>query len=194
MKEKKRELRKIIGEQLKALTPEEVREKSAEIAKRVCSLPLYRGAEIIFGYMPMKYEADITDILKQAFSDGKEVAVPRMRGERCMDFHLIDSIEGPWDNHEYGGIREPRAHLPVTHPTECPAREVLILVPGLAFDRRGNRLGRGKGFYDTYLSMGCTNVTELGIGFSFQIVDSVPVSKHDKCIAGIVTEHEVILA
>jgi 5-formyltetrahydrofolate cyclo-ligase len=193
MKEKKWELRKLIGKQLQSLTPEELREKSAKIARRLCSLPLYRDAEIILGYMPMEHEADITDILKQAFADGKEVAVPRMKGGRYMDFHLIDSIEGPWDNHDYG-IREPHGHLPVVHPESCPSRTVLILVPGLAFDRRGNRLGRGKGFYDTYLSMGCTNVTELGIGFSFQIVDSVPVSKHDKCIAGIVTEDEVILA
>lgn len=193
MKEKKRELRQLIGKQLKALPPEEIREKSALIARRVCSLPLYRNAEIILGYMPMEHEADITDILKQAFSDGKEVAVPRMKGARFMDFHLIDSIEGPWENHEYG-IREPRLHLPVIHPKTCPSQNVLILVPGLAFDRKGNRLGRGKGFYDTYLAMGCENVKELGIAFSFQIVENVPVSDHDKCIAGVITENETILS
>ena len=193
MKEKKRELREIIGNRLKTLPPDEIRKKSAEIANRVCSLPIYREAEIVLGYMPMEHEADITEILRHALQDGKEVAVPRMKGARYMDFHLIDSVDGPWDNHEYG-IREPHRHLPVIHPETCPSQNVLILVPGLAFDRKGNRLGRGKGFYDTYLDMGCENVNELGIAFSFQIVDSVPVSGHDKCIAGVVTENEIILA
>lgn len=186
-------MRADISKKLKSLSPEEIREMSLSIAERVCSLPEYKNAEIVLGYMPMNHEADITEILRRAFADGKEVAVPRMRGERYMDFHLIESVDGPWDNHWYG-IREPHSHLPVIHPTACPDQKVLILVPGLAFDRSGNRLGRGKGFYDTYLSMDCGNVIEIGIGFSFQIVDSVPVSEHDRCIAGVVTEDEIIRA
>ncbi len=193
MKEKKRELRKNIGEKLKSLQPEEIEEKSIAVAERVFGLMQYNNAEIILGYMPMEHEVDVSPILRQAFHDGKEVAVPRMKGTRYMDFHMIESVDGPWDNHEYG-IREPLSHFPTIHPKTCPSQSVLILVPGLAFDRAGNRLGRGKGFYDTYLSMDCDNVSEIGIAFSFQIVDEVPVSDHDQRLKAIVTEKELILS
>lgn len=192
MKEKKRELRTIVADKLTKLSPEEVREKSGRIAELIFTLPAYKEAKILLGYMSMPGEADVSPILRHAFESGKEVAVPRMKGERFMDFHLIESVDGPWDHHEYG-IREPRSHLPKIFPAECPSETVLILVPGLAFDRHGNRLGRGKGFYDTYLSLECENIRAIGIAFSCQIVDTVPVSDHDRSISGVVTEKEIIL-
>jgi 5-formyltetrahydrofolate cyclo-ligase len=191
MKKQKQKLRSEIKNALSSMAPELIESKSRAIAARVCGLTQYKNAEIVLGYIAMKGEADVADILHAALKTGKQIAVPRMQGVGSMAFHELSSLAGPWDEHSYG-IKEPPESKPVIHPRSCSGQNVLILVPGLAFDRKCRRLGRGTGFYDRYLSMGCDNAATVGIALACQLVHKIPVSDHDIPLDCIVTEEEVI--
>lgn len=193
MKTEKRKLRKDIRTKLACLPPEEIIQKSKIITEKITRLTEWRDAEIILLYLPMKCEVNTLDLIHTAIAEGKEVAVPRMRRGNIMYFHFIENVDGPWQEHEYG-IKEPHPDLPVLEPKNCSDRKLFMVVPGLAFDRSCNRLGRGKGFYDRYLSMGCENLRAYGICFDYQLVDKVPTSDHDQKVDGVVTEKEIITA
>lgn len=192
MKTEKRKLRKDIRARLACLPPEDIGEKSKIITGKIIRLKEWKEADIVLLYLPMECEADTLQLIHTALAEGKDVAVPRMRHGNIMYFHFIENVEGPWQEHEYG-IKEPHPDLPVLDPNNCPDQKMFMIVPGLAFDRSCNRLGRGKGFYDRYLSMGCENLTAYGICFDDQLVDKVPTSDHDRKVDGVVTEKEIIV-
>lgn len=183
-------LRNKIQESLEHLSSREIDEKSKKIAENLEHTRFWREAEVILCFFSMGKEVDTEPIFAMGLADGKDMAVPRLR-KKEMDFHLIEETEGPWEIHPYG-MKEPHHALPVIHPQSCPDRRVLIITPGLAFDRKGNRLGRGGGYYDRYLNMDCHNVTQIGISFSAQILPEIPMDDHDCPLDAVVTEDEVI--
>jgi 5-formyltetrahydrofolate cyclo-ligase len=210
-------LRKEILQKLEKL-PSELREKkSRKITERVTALPEWKEAEIVLAFLPMPEEVDTTGLIRRALEEGKTVGVPRMGAGSSMEFHAIPSLDGPWEDHPYG-VREPAANLPVIElgaaggragaeegaascgagrtekSAEGPesAGKILVLTPGLAFDRGLNRLGRGKGFYDAYLSRFSGHLAPIGLAFALQIVDEVPVDPADVPLEGIVTEEETL--
>ncbi len=183
-------LRDTIHTRLEDLTSSEIKAKSRRIAKTLETTLFWREAEVVLCFFSMGKEVDTEPIFSMGLADGKDMAVPRLRKEK-MDFHLIEETDGPWEIHPYG-MREPHHALPIIHPRACPDRRVLIITPGLAFDRHANRLGRGGGYYDRYLNMECENVTTVGISFSIQIVPSIPMHDHDCPLDAVVTEDEVI--
>ncbi|MFP4443657.1 MAG: 5-formyltetrahydrofolate cyclo-ligase [Spirochaetia bacterium] len=93
--------------------------------------------------------------------------------------------------HPYG-IREPSHTLPVFGVNRWPDHNVLVVTPGLAFDRQGNRLGRGKGYYDRFLSSFKNPFDTVGVCFSEQLVSSVPMSGNDRTVNRIITEEGII--
>ena len=167
-------------------------EKSREITARVVDLPSWKKAPVVLAFLPMTEEVDTTELIRSALEAGKTVGLPRMRGENTMEFHSITSLDGPWEEHPYG-VREPAPHLPVIEPTGADG-STLVLTPGLAFDRKCNRLGRGKGFYDIYLTRFSGCLVPIGLAFALQIVEDVPVGPGDVPLHGVVTENELLCA
>jgi 5-formyltetrahydrofolate cyclo-ligase len=192
--EEKRLLRASMKEVLRGIPPAAATAMSEAIRRRVLESPPWRRAGILVAFMPMPGEVDIEPLLGAALAEGKALYVPRIEGE-SLSFRRVPSIHGPWEEASFG-IREPPASAPLLAPDS--GDDALVLVPGLAFDGKGGRLGRGKGYYDRFLA----SVPPRGRGawfflapaFSAQIVGSVPVGDADARVDAIVTEREWIAA
>ena len=124
-------------------------------------LPEYRQAETIYGYLPYNQEVRLIPILEQALREGKRVAVPKIR-EKEMHFVYLEDFSriqpGP------GGVPEPIADTPVA----CD-KTALVILPGLAFDEAGNRIGYGGGYYDRFLSREPDHPT-VALCYDFQVL------------------------
>lgn len=176
--ETKQDIRKRVLKQRIAMPKEEWQEKSRMISEKVISHPAFCSAEEIFCYVSCRSEADTYAILREAWRQGKKTAVPKVHGKE-MDFYYIQSF----DELEEGCFKIPE---PVT-AKKAEGKNVLVIVPGAAFDRRRNRIGYGKGFYDRYLEKH-SECRTLAIAFGFQIVERIPASEHDVLPEILITE------
>ena len=136
----KTELRRRIREKKRAMTAEEIEERSRELGRQFAATEAYRRAKTVYGYMPYNQEVRTVPMLEQALRDGKKVAVPKCYGDE-MKFIYLDDLTKVAKG--YAGIPEPIADEPVAHDETA-----LVLMPGLAFDPQGHRIGYGGGFYD----------------------------------------------
>ncbi len=162
--------------------PEKEREeKSRLICRKVLDLPVYQASSTILVYIETQGEVSLDGVIRAAWKDGKTVASPRCHG-KTMDFYRIRSYE----DLETGtfGVREPKDGCEMIIPDPS---HTLLLAPGVAFDRRGGRVGYGGGFYDRYLAEH-PGLHTVGIGFAFQIYDTVPGEPTDIPLEQIVTE------
>ena len=163
-------LRKQIREQKRAMTAEQIDASSRQLAQLFLASDYYRQAKTIYGYLPYNQEVRTVPILQQALKDGKKVAVPKVYGDEMKFIYLEDlsKIEKG-----YAGIPEPIADKPVADdPT------ALVLMPGLAFDRQGHRIGYGGGFYDKFLAEEPGHPT-LALCYGFQMVEFLPTEEFD---------------
>ena len=141
----------------------------------------FLNCDLLLAYYPIKSEASVLPLVKLALELGKPVAMPiSIKESYSLDFRIIGSL----DEMKIGAyaIPEPDACAPRAAPTE----KSLCIVPALAFDIKGNRLGYGKGFYDRFLSefKGCS----IGITFSELLSDSLPIDQNDIAIDTVVTD------
>lgn len=166
----KRELRRVIREKKRAMTQQDIITASARLAEKFYKTPQYKNAKTIYGYLPYNQEVRTVPILRQALLDGKKVAVPKVYGDE-MRFIYMEDLEKTATG--YAGIPEPIADEPIAHdPT------ALVLMPGLAFDRAGNRMGYGGGFYDQFLAQEPDHPT-VALCYEFQLLPSVPREAFD---------------
>lgn len=182
----KKELRARLRSLLHSLTPEEINERSNQAAQRLFETPEYRRAEIIMVYLSLPHEAETDDIVLQAWQDRKKVVAPRVSWEsRQMVPVEIRDLNEDVTEREFG-IREPIHGLPI------PISLVeLVIVPGLGFDPYGNRLGRGRGFYDRFLGKPEFKGTACGFALECQFVDNIAASAHDVKMKMLVTDQAV---
>jgi 5-formyltetrahydrofolate cyclo-ligase len=157
---------------------------AALIARHAEALAIKRG-DIVGGYHALPDEADPALLLARLVEMGAHIAFPRMAAKAMpLEFHLVPDGEVLAPGRH--GIPEPMAHWPAVTP-------VLLLVPLLAFDVTGHRLGYGGGFYDrTLLELqkgSALNVPAIGIAYAGQEVASIPAEPHDRRLDGILTEH-----
>lgn len=154
----------------------------------------YKNATMILGFMPMNDEVDIVPLMKQALKDKKKVAVPKMaKSGNDMDFYLIDDFDGDFTSDNKYNIREPSENCTKLSPDQIPS-DALIFVPGLVFNLEGARLGRGKGYYDKYLSRvpDCDKRIVCGVCFTICVTKAVPVEKNDVRINYLLNEYGFI--
>lgn len=156
-------------------------EASEKISLRLFASDIYKNCERICLYMSSFGEVSTEKILSHALDDGKKVCVPVSMPNSTLRLSLTDGrfVKGLY------GISEPAA--PKYADFSFPE---LILVPGLAFDRRCARLGFGKGYYDRFLSE--AGGFKLGLGYSFQLLDFIPTEAHDIFLDGVMTDKEII--
>lgn len=166
----KKALRRAIGEKKRSLTVEQIAAASAQLTEKFLAHPAYRAARSLYCYLSYNQEVRTETILTQALRDGKRVAVPKVYGDE-MKFLWLDNLSAVAPG-AYG-IPEPVADEPVADdPT------ALVLMPGLAFDREGHRMGYGGGFYDKYLSAHPGHPT-LALCYAFQLLPHVDTEAHD---------------
>lgn len=166
----KKELRREIMAKKRNMTPEEIEQKSAILAKKLYQTEAYRSAKTVYGYMPYNQEVRTVPILEQAMLDGKRVAVPKVYGEE-MRFLYVQDLTA-MEKSSYG-IPEPVDDEPVA---DDPA--ALVLMPGLAFDPEGHRVGYGGGFYDKFLQQETEHPT-VALCYDFQILPKLDTEEHD---------------
>ncbi len=166
----KGELRRIIGEKKRAMSAQEIDAASARLAARLTAMEQYRRAGSLFAYIAFNQEVRTVPVIRRAWADGKRVAVPKIVG-REMSFFWIDSFDclrkGPL------GIPEPMEGAPAADDDSA-----LVLVPGLAFDAAGNRVGYGGGYYDRYLAAHPLHPT-AALCYGFQMLDSIESDPFD---------------
>jgi 5-formyltetrahydrofolate cyclo-ligase len=189
-------LRAEIRARLAAIDGPQIEGKSRTLAELLFETPWWTAAEWVFVYIPMGGEVDTRFIVSRAYRDGKQVAIPRMEGDD-LAFYSYDGYTENLLPNQFG-ILEPDPDWKLVDPSEPMGKRLLVLTPGLAFDRQGRRLGRGKGFYDRFLRrVRAAHPPEsgswaVGLAFDEQMVERVPVSGHDELLEGVVTDREVI--
>ena len=166
----KKELRRYIREKKRAMTEAEIEEKSRRLGELFLATEAYRNADTIYGYLPYNQEVRTVPMLEQALRDGKRVAVPKCYGDEMRFIYLTDLTRV---EKGYAGIPEPVEDGPVAQD-----RTALVLMPGLAFDREGHRIGYGGGFYDKYLSAEPGHPT-LALCYDFQMLPELETEEFD---------------
>lgn len=166
----KQALRKQIREKKRAMTEEEIVTKSEELGRLFTASEAYRQAKTIYGYLPYNQEVRTVAMLQQALDDGKQVAVPKCYGDEMRFIYLTDLSRV---EKGYCGIPEPVEDGPVA---EDPT--ALVLMPGLAFDPQGHRMGYGGGFYDKFLEKEPNHPT-LALCYDFQMLSHLETEPHD---------------
>ena len=166
----KKLLRKEISQKKRAMTPAQIEEKSAALARQFLACEAYRQAKTIYGYMPYNQEVRTVPILAQALKDGKQVAVPKVYGD-TMRFILLEDLTAVEKSDM--GIPEPIADEPIANDPRA-----LVLMPGLAFDPAGNRMGYGGGFYDKFLQDEPQHPT-VALCYDFQMLPHLDTEAHD---------------
>ena len=181
----KKELRKKVLAARDKLRPRQREAKSREIEERLFSVPEFKTARTVMFFASFRSEVDTGSMIRRALTFGKRVVLPKVEGAE-LALHEItdfdsDVAPGAW------GIPEPIESRPVL------LEEIdLIIVPGAAFDKQGNRLGYGAGFYDKLLP--AFKKMTVALSFELQLVPNVPADVHDVPIKRIVTERRVIIA
>lgn len=185
--ETKKEIRKRSLEKRKALPPDIRQEHSRVITERVLCHPFFQCADTVLIYASFREEVDTTELILAAFEQGKTVAVPRVLSDNRMEFYEIHSMNELKPG--YQGIPEPEddtARL-VSVTDEENGNHALMILPGAAFDRKGGRIGYGKGFYDAYLDR-YPHFYKIGLAFSDQCVAEIITEAHDVCVDAVLTE------
>lgn len=165
----KRALRRQISAQKAALTQQQINRASETLAQLLRAHPLYRAANALYAYVSYNQEVRTLPLIARALADGKRVAVPKVYGE-TMRFLWLDDLSrlapGAY------GIPEP-----VFDEPEADDPTALVLMPGLAFDAQGHRLGYGGGFYDRFLQR--EPHPTIALCYDFQLLSELQVEAHD---------------
>lgn len=172
----KRALRRAIRAEITKLSAEDKLLLSSHIFSRLATCKELEKASVVALFISLDDEPS-TDLIIEQLSLHKRVVVPRIEGEEMEFYDLSEGVQkGAY------GIMEPLATTPIS-----PDKIDVMIVPGVAFTRSGYRLGRGKGFYDKYLSRKGFRAHTIGVCYPCQLVENIPTEKHDKTLDSIVT-------
>ncbi len=166
----KKALRAEIRARKRAMSPEEIEARSAALAELFYASNAYKNARTIYGYLPYNQEVRTVAMLEQAMRDGKRVAVPKCYGDE-MRFIYMDDLS--LVEKGYANIPEPIADAPIADDETA-----LVLMPGLAFDPAGHRIGYGGGFYDRFLAREQHHPT-LALCYEFQMRPQLETESFD---------------
>lgn len=181
MIESKQELRTEFLLKRQNILPEHLSWLNVKINEQLLSLELLKKARFVAGYLAFGNEINIDECLSSILID-KTVVVPNIVDSKK---HLLSMVElGSYDNLITGTYN---IRIPKNTTVFSPQDLAVIIVPGLAFDRRGGRLGLGAGYYDRYLQQ-ATNAIKIGICATDFLVEEIPMEEHDVFMDYIVTE------
>lgn len=193
--QEKHDLRQVMKNRRATLSPQQQTIQSRRICQRILDLPCCDAAENIVVYAPMKHEVQLADLIANLTEDVLLFA-PCVRSKTTMELVQVTRTElfkNPNDQPEF-----------LAHPNRIYTKEDerlivqpeaidLIIVPGLAFDLQGNRLGYGGGFYDRLFADLPSTARRIGVCFNEQLVECLPVDAHDQRMRAVVTAQETLL-
>lgn len=186
--QRKEELRRRLNEKRGRLEPSRRERLSRRACSHVRSMEAFVGADCVLFYYPLEEELDLRFCFEEARERGIDMAFPLVNQRTDqLDLYRVNNPERQLREGAYQ-VMEPS---PDTATRVEPATVDLALTPGLAFDRRGNRLGFGKGYYDRLLGRFDANTDTAGVGYYFQLIERVPVEEHDRSVQFVVTERGV---
>lgn len=171
----KEELRKVIKK--RASTFSYFTESSAAICDKIINSPQFQSASVILAYMALPDEADLTEVLHSALAQRKRIYIPKINPEdSTMEFYQYtgETEKGPFNIQQPVSTDKSKLFCP-----ETELEPTLVLVPGLAFTKNGKRMGRGKGYYDKYLTRLNKQAGIAGVCLQFQLVGDLPADEHD---------------
>ena len=171
--------KQVLRQQLRA---QQVSGDDRALCRNILESPWFQQAKTVMAYMAIPSEPDLGPVIGEIFARGKTLILPRCEPECRLSARRVTSLEGLMPG--AFGILEPGPELPEADPVEID----LVLVPGLAFDRTGRRLGQGKGYYDRFLSS-CPGRT---MGVCRRTVEEIPTEDHDIRMDAVVTEDQVM--
>ncbi len=182
----KKKTRQRVLQQRRAFSATEKTPAEQRMLKFLQSWEVFRQAKTIHIFISKTDEPDTSPIIESAWESGKTVAVPCVIPE---SFELFHSQLKSFEDLSSGalGVLEPS---PEGRIAMNPESFDLVIIPGVAFDRQGGRLGYGKGYYDRFLEQ--TAAFRLALAFNFQVLEKVPTEKHDVPMNGILTESGII--
>ena len=170
MKQYKQELRSHIRQCKQAMVPEDIDRRSNALLHMVLQSEAYRNARTIYGYLPFNQEVRTLPLLRQALADGKQLALPKCYGHE-MRFILVQDLRRI--QFSRFGAPEPIDDFPAASDPHA-----LVLVPGVAFDAAGHRMGYGGGFYDRFLEKEPNHPT-VALCYDFQMLEKLETEEHD---------------
>ena len=176
LQQEKKRLRELLAQKRRLLSKDEVAELSSKIVVAVEQMPCFQEAKTVLIYYPTHNEVDLLSLIK------------RYKKEKTFLFPVVHRkamVACPYE----GNSKMHRGKFNIPEPTTPPytGHIDMVLVPGVAFDKSGNRLGRGGGSYDRFIACLGRNTTLVGVGYDFQLVDKVPASRRDKKMQYIIT-------
>ena len=181
LKRQKRALRREARARRDGLSPGERERMSDEVAENVMALPAVENATTVMAFSSFGSEVDTGPVIERLERDGRRVALPRVEGR---DIVAVAYRSGDRVRPTSFGALEPAGGERV-----APEEIDVVIVPGLAFDRSGHRVGYGRGFYDRFLATLRPDALTVGICFSVQLRDEVPQGRDDRPVDLVVTEH-----
>lgn len=203
MKATKPEIRQRIKALLAAVEEKDAQALSLRAASKILALPEYARAEVFLAFLPMGEEIKTAALIGDALAKGKTVGVPRIEKSPEKGDYIVftslrpDYVSWPLDRY---GIPHPPKGVPTISGKKLGSSSVFVLTPGLAFDRGGGRLGRGKGYYDRFLSgaraaarRGGGALFACGFCYAAQLLDEVPMDERDERVDLVVTEDGIQL-
>ncbi|OGS43475.1 MAG: 5-formyltetrahydrofolate cyclo-ligase [Elusimicrobia bacterium RIFOXYD2_FULL_34_15] len=179
IREKKIAIRKVVCEEI-------VWKNSKKIFEKICSLKEFKKAKKIMFYLPFQNEVDTKKMIEKAFKLHKEVFFPKIIKDRVVAIkvkNLSNLVQGKY------GILEPETKV---YNSKAVDFLDVVIVPGVVFDKKCNRVGFGKGYFDKFLKKN-KNSKKVGLAHSFQIVDNISVSKRDVPMDIVITEKQIFI-
>ena len=177
----KQQIRKEYKKLRNEMSSSERKNKSEQICKNIISSELFQKSEKIFAYAPLGNEVDILPVIEEGWRQKKRIAFPKVFGDIMKYFEIHDFTElEPGSFH----VMEPKED----HPADW--ENALVLVPGVVFDRKKNRMGYGKGYYDRFFQ-GKSGCIKLGVAYELQVTEQLPIEENDLPMAYLVTEENL---
>jgi 5-formyltetrahydrofolate cyclo-ligase len=162
----------------------------AAVVRRVAALPCYGASRVVAGYLAVGGEVDLEVLVRGRLDAGLPVWLPRFSEHgQCYEMVPVRSVTADVSPGAFG-IREPRAALPAVPRQERGDEAVVWLVPGVAFGPQGQRLGRGRGYYDRLLAG--TRGVRVGVAWDWQVLMDLPHAAHDVAMDWVVTDTRTI--
>lgn len=181
------ELRSRLRACLIAMSAEQRKEKSRQACRNLVATELFQNASIIMMFLSLPHEVDTSDAILQAWQLGKTVAVPKISWQqRHMIPVRIQSLDTGFSTGAWG-LRNPTTGVPI------PFGQIdMVVTPGLGYDRKGNRLGRGGSYYDRFFANKDLIATRCGLAFAEQVMELIPTTESDEPVEWLVTDEEVV--
>jgi 5-formyltetrahydrofolate cyclo-ligase len=192
----KKDLRKTMKALLAAIPPEQFAAEGECAAKRLAGTRFWKDSRRVLLYCSMSGEIATAHLIDLAFREGREMYFPKTEGDN-MRFYRVDSPDGPWTTGAFG-IREPEdcGSQRLFRAERTADAPFLVVTPGLAFDRSGGRMGRGRGYYDKFfIGLDAARAVYRAAAYCLacQVVSEVPTGNLDKKVNALCTAEEFLV-